>query len=37
MQRFTPLTHDDFDFIEDTGGRWLELTGALIIENNHAG
>ena len=30
MQRFTPLTHDDFDFIEDTGGRWLELTGALI-------
>ena len=30
MQRYTPLSTEDLAFIKDYGGRWLELTGALI-------
>ena len=30
MQRFTPLTTDDLEFIRDWTGAWLELTAELI-------
>ena len=34
MQRYTPLTQDDFVFIKYYGGRWLELAGHLIERKN---